>query len=75
MPSREDPFGEYDHLKPVPVKQAAEELKEASQALMKVSVDRWETKKKLANLDAKQTEAERVVKEKTWLLQMSALAT
>lgn len=73
MPTRDDPFGDYDHIKPVPLTQAAHELQISS-----AKVDHLRTavrlqEKALTGLKAQLSGAEKELGEKRHQVQLSAL--
>lgn len=73
MPTSEDPFGDYDHLVPVPLEQAAKELQQATgraEHLTSALRFREKAKKEIEEALAK---AQREEQEKRHLLYLSAM--
>lgn len=73
MADRSDPFGEYDHLEPVPVEQALAEIREAKKDLeAKAAVYAQAYKDYVSAKEAKEA-AVKMLTEKSFLLNKSAL--
>ena len=72
MPTREDPFGEYDHLVPVPLEQAAWELQIAEARVNHMRTAVQLQQRVLNDLRGKLKEHEKEYAEKHHLLYLSA---
>ena len=73
MPSRQDPFGEMDHIKAVPLDQARTEYKEAVSSFSKVTEEMHKARRAFQALQVEHAELEKQVAEKSWQLGLSAL--
>lgn len=73
MPSRQDPFGEMDHITAVPMEQAISEHRETMKRFHAAAERASATRRD--HLIAKQDyeKLEKEVQEKTWQLSLSAL--
>ena len=72
MPTQYDPFGDFDHVKPVPLEQAAKELQIAEAKVSHLKTAFTLQNKVLGELRVKQEEAKKELTEKTHQLYLSA---
>lgn len=72
MADRHDPFGEFNHVTPVPVDQATQELKEVDLQLNKLAVIKQYLKAQLSDLAGKTDELLNKQREKEYQLLLSA---